>query len=354
MLKTATFLADQGHDVDLVTASAEQAANNQPDKRLNHQTFGTDSVRSAVPGLIRHLRAQRPDVLLTAMDHANVVGLVAARLSATQVPVVISFRNDILSARRNRSLFSYLRPQVARWSIRFADHVIAISNGVRDGLVQLAPRSRDKITTIYNPTVDARMLELAAEPIAEELGFDLGETVLAVGRLTPQKGLDLLVEAFARVVAVKPDTHLLILGEGPLRPELRQLARALGLADRLHLAGYAANPYQYMAQCRVFALSSRWEGLGNVLVEAGALGCTIVATNCPSGPYELLHDRPQATLVAVDDAAALADALINTLQGPRRRWESNWDEHTITHNGQRYEAVLLEVASRRAARAAEP
>ena len=345
MLRTAAALADRGHEVDFVTARAKQAPNNQPDPRVRYKTFGKRHTRSAIFDLSRHLRATRPDVLLTAMDEANSVGTIAARLSGTHVPVVVSYHTDLLAAFRNRrGTFAYLRPKIARWTMNRADYTIGVSEGVENSLKQIAPRRETKMTKIYNPTVHDDLFELAAEPVDGWDDVDLSNAILAVGRLAPEKGFDLLLRAFAIVARQDPKVHLVILGEGPLRAELEALARELEVADRVHLPGFAANPYQYMARCQVFAFSSRWEGLPLVLVEAGVLGCSIVSTDCASGPRELLEGSDQATLVEVDDPDALAAALLSALQQPRREYAGDWTEHTMVHSGSRYEKLLLDVA----------
>jgi glycosyltransferase involved in cell wall biosynthesis len=345
MLRVAAVLAERGHEVDFVTARAEQAPNNLPDPLVRYKTLRKRHTRSAIVDLTRHLRATRPDVLLTAMDEANVVGTIAARLSGTGVPVVVSFHTDLLAASRDGSgVFDYLRPMIARWTISRADHTIGVSEGVQNSLRYIAPRCEAKIARIYNPTIHDELFALAAEPVDNCDDVDLSNAILAVGRLAPEKGVDLLLRAFAVVAQQEPTVHLVILGEGPLRAKLESLARELEIADRVHLPGFVSNPYQYMARCRVFAFSSRWEGLPLVLVEAAALGCSIVSTDCASGPREILEGREQATLVEVDDLDALAAALLSALRQPRREYVGDWTEHTMVHSGSRYEKLLRDVA----------
>jgi glycosyltransferase involved in cell wall biosynthesis len=246
-------------------------------------------------------------------------------------------------------MFSHVRPRLARATIRRADAVVAVSEGVRDALVGLAPECAATITTIHNPTVTPALYErAAAAPAGVPDAPPLERTILAAGRLVPAKGFDVLVDAFARIASQQPDAHLLILGDGPLRDDVRRRAETRGVAARVHLPGAIENPYPFMARCRVFASSSVWEGLPTVLVEAGALGCRIVATDCPSGPREILGGRPQATLVAVGDVTGLAAVLDGALRAPHERWLGDWREHARDHVASRYEEVLRAAASGRA------
>jgi glycosyltransferase involved in cell wall biosynthesis len=124
-----------------------------------------------------------------------------------------------------------------------------------------------------------------------------------------------LIRAFARLRAVHP-ARLVILGEGPERRNLEQLARQLGVATEVDLPGFAANPYAFMARADVFALASRVEGLSNAIIEALACGCPVVSTDCPNGPDEVLQHGRYGRLVPVGDDAALADAISATLHAP--------------------------------------
>lgn len=148
---------------------------------------------------------------------------------------------------------------------------------------------------------------------------------MGVGRLTEQKGFDTLVKAFATLRASRP-CRLIILGEGELRPELEALARDLGIEADVDLAGFVGNPFPYMANCAVFVLSSRWEGLPNVLIQAMAVGAKVVASDCPSGPAEVTDGGTLAPLVPVDDVAALAAAMSATLEREASELPEGWRE----------------------------
>jgi glycosyltransferase involved in cell wall biosynthesis len=170
---------------------------------------------------------------------------------------------------------------------------------------------------VYNivddPTSRARMTETVADP-----WFTNKEkpVVVAAGMLAPWKGFEELIDAFALVRDRGRDARLVILGEGPDRAKLEAKVDRLGLADRVRLPGHTLNPLAYFARADVFALSSRVEGMPNVLVEAMMCGCTVVATDCPTGPRELLQEGRFGYLVRPRDPAAIADGIEAALDRP--------------------------------------
>jgi glycosyltransferase involved in cell wall biosynthesis len=169
---------------------------------------------------------------------------------------------------------------------------------------------------IYNPVDTDHIKTLATAPL-EHPWFAPGAVpvVLSAGRLTRQKDFPSLLRAFAQVRQSRP-ARLVILGEGEERTSLETLARELGCRDDIALPGFVPNPYPYMAAAGVFVLSSAWEGFGNVLIEAMALGVPVVSTDCPSGPAEILGRGRYGTLVPVSDVDALARAIATTLDQP--------------------------------------
>ena len=197
-----------------------------------------------------------------------------------------------------------------------ADGVVAVSKGVADDLAVVIGLPRERITVIYNPVVTPELLQKAQEPI-DHPWFHPGEppVILGVGRLTKQKDFPTLIQAFALVRKERP-ARLIILGEGEDRYELEELIRKLGIASDVDMPGFVDNPYKYMAYSTVFVLSSAWEGLPTVLIEAMACGCPVVSTNCHSGPAEILENGKYGKLVAVGDAAGLAEAMVGTLDAP--------------------------------------
>jgi glycosyltransferase involved in cell wall biosynthesis len=161
--------------------------------------------------------------------------------------------------------------------------------------------------------------------------------LLGVGRLEPQKDFALLLRAFARIRRERA-ARLLILGEGRERPRLTQLAKALGVADSVDLPGFVPNPYAHMTRANLFVLSSRYEGLGNVVIEALACGCPVVSTDCPSGPAEVLDRGRYGRLVPVGDPAALAQAILAALEEPvdRARLRGRAAQFSVERAARRY------------------
>jgi glycosyltransferase involved in cell wall biosynthesis len=191
--------------------------------------------------------------------------------------------------------------------------VIAVSRGVAEDLIR-AGVPRRLVHTVYNPVVSEQLLEDSKKPCDHPwLNADLIPTILAVGRLEPQKDYATLIRAFS-LLEPKHNARLLILGEGSLRTELQALVDTLGLSEQVQLAGFVSNPYAYMSRAAVFAMSSRWEGLPTVLIEALACGTEVVSTDCPSGPSEILEGGKWGLLVPCGSPEALAAAMLKSLR----------------------------------------
>jgi glycosyltransferase involved in cell wall biosynthesis len=272
---------------------------------------------AALPALVGYLRRNRPKVFLSNLPHLNMLAVTARALAGTKTRLVLVEHNDLQQAsahgiRRWERFF----PLAVGFFHRRADAVVAVSQGVADGLVRFAGLPRELVRVIYNPIVTSDIDSLAAEPL-EHAWFSKGQppVILAVGRLTIQKDYPTLLKAFAVVHAKRP-VRLVILGEGTLLDEMQSLANALGIAPDVDFVGFDPNPFRYMARCAVFVLSSAWEGFGNVLVEALACGSQVVSTDCPSGPAEILAGGRYGRLVPVGDPAGLASAIEAAMQNP--------------------------------------
>ena len=262
-----------------------------------------------VRALVEYIDREEPDCILPSLSRAKISTLLARSLSVRN-PVVIPIVHNVMMNRRKRIQDRY------RLLFPLADHLVAVSRGAGESLAQHLGLSVARITCIYNP-VDIGFIErLADERVDHPWMTDGGApTVVTAGRLAPAKDHRTLLKALAEAQKRRP-IRLIILGEGPCREALESLVFELGLEDKVSLPGWVENPFSFMGQASAFVLSSRWEGLGNVLIEALALGCACVSTDCPSGPAEILDHGRVGPLVPVGDHMALAEAICNVLANP--------------------------------------
>ena len=316
LLLTEGFLK-YGLQVDLIVGQAEGPF-------LSHVPAGAwlinlnaRHVREALPGLIRYLKDSPPAALLSAQTHANILALWARQLSNRNIRVVVSEHNDMAALVRSPGAGrERLRPLFARLFYPWADSVVAVSSGAADSLATMTHLPRSSIHVIYNPLIphdlESRIQVACNHPWLAPGGPPV---LLAVGRLAEQKDYPCLLRALS-ILRQQMDVRLLILGEGSERPALETLVAALGLQAVVQMPGFVENPFAFMAHASVFVLSSAWEGFPSVLVEAMACAVAVVATDCPSGPAEILEDGRYGRLVPVGDPRMLAEALQDALVAP--------------------------------------
>jgi glycosyltransferase involved in cell wall biosynthesis len=271
-----------------------------------------------LPALADYLRSARPNAVLAAEPRYNAIAVWARRLSRLDCRIVLS---EHIHASSHASASPWADKQVLpllRSAYLKADAIVTASVGVADDLAAHVGIPRDRITTVYNPVVTPDLLFKAREPV-DHPWFAAGQppVILAAGRLQPQKDFATLIRAFAVLRSSRP-ARLVILGAGTEfeRAALTTLATELGVARDVEIPGFAHNPFAFMSHAAVFVLSSRYEGLGNVLIEALACGTPVVSTDCPSGPREILEDGRFGRLAPVGDAVALAQAIERTLDAP--------------------------------------
>jgi glycosyltransferase involved in cell wall biosynthesis len=298
----------------------------------------------SVGPLARYLAEAQPDALLASPISASLAALWAAHLAGSRTRIVAREANTLSrQIEQRREWFHARLPALAaEWYPRTAG-VIAVSRGVADDLARLSGVPRERMTVIHSPVEIERLTAAARAPL-DEPWFAAGEApvVLAVGRLVPAKDFATLLRAFALLRAQRP-ARLILLGEGPERARLVSLAEQLGIARDVRFRGFEENPFAFMARAAVLASSSAYEGLANVLREALACGCPVVATDCASGSAEALGNGALGRLVPVGDARALADALAATLEEPPSSAERSERAQRIgSEDGvQRYLDVLL-------------
>ena len=310
---------ERGDRVTIVTLAGDDWPPHWPlHPGVEHVALGVLSQRRSIADAVRQtirrwrvlratLRRLRPDVVIAFMDTTNVLTLAAT--TGLGIPTLVAERNDPHEEPLGRGY------ELARrvLYLRSAAIVVQTAQAGRYFGGRLAARVR----VIPNPVVVPLGRERARRSAGgAQSGVDPRRRVVAIGRLTPQKGFDLLLQAFARIAPSRPGWQLTIHGEGPERRNLEDERRALGLDDRVDLPGVTADPAAALQAATIFVLPSRWEGFPNVLGEAMAMGRPVVAFDCPSGPAELVRHELDGLLVPPADVAALAESLARLMDDP--------------------------------------
>lgn len=341
MMNLGAGIAALGIPVDLVVARVPgDVPPLPPGTRLVN--LAARRTVNVLPGLIRYLRESRPRALLSAGERLNVLAVLAraaARSDARLVVAIhIALRAQFANAADPRT---WLLRRVVPAAYRRADAVVSVSRAAAAEAAEVLRMAPERVRAIYNPVVTPELFRHAAGPAAHPWLADdrTVPVLLGMGRLAPQKDFATLIRAFARVRAIRP-ARLLVLGEGEERDALRALADGLGVGADVDLAGFTNDPYPSLARADVFVLSSAWEGLPTVLIEALALGVPVVSTDCPTGPAEILRGGERGELVPPADPAALADAILRALDAPRDRVRPDLPEFSPEHVVAEYLRVL--------------
>jgi len=300
------YWAANGQEVTLVTLDSEATDFYSLSPEVTRVTLGlmtpsahlTDTLRKNLRRLKRlrqEIRDSRPDVVISFMDIPNVLTVLATLY--TNIPVIVSQR---VNARLNH--LGRGREALRRLVYPWASAVVLQTEDTRCWALGFLPK--EAVCTIPNPIAPP-----AYEPDGASNPFHAAHNIIAMGRLNPQKGFDLLIRAFAQCTAKHPDLSLVILGEGEERGRLERLADELGIADRVSMPGVIKEPIKLLSQADLFVLSSRYEGFPNALLEAMSCGLPAVSFDCPSGPGEIIRNGVDGILVPPEDVGALAAAM---------------------------------------------
>lgn len=315
-LNLAAGFINSGNTVDLVLAKAVGEYLHQVPLGVRVVDLGASRPLTAVPALARYLSSYRPTALLSKITNSNIAALLAIQIARSQTRCVVceesTFSIDLSYSSKINQL---LLPQFIRHYYPRAHAVVAVSQGVADDLIQVTELPHQQIRVIYNPLVSTSLLDLSRQPVSHPWLQKRGiPVIIGMGRLTRQKDFGVLIQAFAKVRKQMP-VRLIILGEGEDRSSLNALSRRLGIEAEVDMPGFVVNPYPLLSHSALFVLSSQWEGFGNVLAEALALGVPVVSTDCPNGPREILKGGIYGQLVPTEDPCAMASAMIRVLKG---------------------------------------
>lgn len=315
MVRLANQFADDGDDVELITIS--EGGVNKAHLQSNVKLTELSCLRTLtcfLP-LRRALKTSDPDVVLSVLTHINVItSLVCASLGWLS-KLSVSERNAFsldknVSSDRIMNAAYLLAPYVYRV---LPKPVICVSNGVAEDLVQTTCLVDKNVTSLPNPVITEEVKSFTKSPATHEwLVNKNGFVIVGVGRLSFQKGFDMLLDAL-QLINQSIQCRLILFGEGELRGALMQQAESLGIKDKVSFAGYSENVIAEINVADVYVLSSRFEGSPNALVEAMCVNTPVIAFDCPHGPKEILQNGQVAPLVKYMDVNALAQTVVNTI-----------------------------------------
>lgn len=270
-------------------------------------------VKSVFFDLRKILKTSRPDIIISTQPHVSTV-LGLAGIGLPNKPTLVFREANTPSIKYSN--YGVLARTAYKIGYSFADHYIAVSEGVKQDMIAYYGLSPATVSRIYNPLIDHAILEKTTEPVDHPWIKDGQAVIMTMGRVVPQKDHITLLRALSILKKTK-DVKLLVMGDMEQDPvyagRVREQISKLGLQDSVELAGFKTNPFKYLSKASLFVLSSEFEGLPGVLVQAMACGCPVVSTDCPSGPAEILEDGKYGKLVPVGDAEQLARAMADSL-----------------------------------------
>lgn len=316
-LDLARGFAERGARVDLVLMERTGEFLADVPEGISVVDLGAKRLRGTIMPLRRYLKGHRPGALVAAMWPLTTVAVMAAAGLKDRPKVIFSDHAPLLAQYAESVSATLLLKASVRATYRFADRIVAVCGGLGDELAALAGLSRDRVTTIYNPIPQPGCSDPAKSPWpARPL-----KRIVSAGRLKPVKCYPLLVEAFASLAYEEDGAVLAILGEGAERTAIEETAARLGIADRVLLPGFTPHLGDWLREADLFVSASDYEGFGNVLVEAMHFGLSVVSTDCPYGPKEVLGAGKWGALVPSGDVPALTAAMRSALRYPLDRQE---------------------------------
>lgn len=322
IINMANHFANQGHNVDLCVMNEDGPYKNLVGDHVNLINFNVQRTYKGIKPFQRYVRAYKPDLVMSSLCYLNLIALAAYILLPARIRSRCAL---IVSERNNLSLSLSLKPWgeriitkiMVRLLYPFASAIVGISEGVCNDLKTHIPsRAHKKVLRIYNPVVTPALINSYAHNIADVFKDTTQFKFVASGRLCPQKDYVVMLNAFAKFIKTNPNSELVILGDGSLRESLSFLCQTLNIQKAVKFHGFVENPLAIMKQADYFLMSSAWEGFGNVLVEALYCGHGIVATNCPSGPSEILDNGTYGALSPVGKIEDFYQNLLEIVKAP--------------------------------------
>lgn len=323
VMRLAAGVAESGVDTELVVFSQSGEFIAELPSHLKMVNLQRKSARQAILPLAAYLRKHQPTAIFTTLRHTAIAVALSHQLTNRSARLIIRESNHLGQLTvPSKTLRSQLFSAAVRWAYRQADTLTAVSNALREELrafVGPIRKKGPKVVTRYNPVIGKDFIESSLHSPPQSVRRSSSEMPLIVtaGRLVPQKDHQTLLKAI-RLVANDQPVRVVVFGEGPLRGALQEQCAELGLDNHVSFPGFSLDWLTTLAAADMFVLSSRWEGLPGVLIQALALQIPVVSTDCPTGPAEILENGKWGILTPVGEAEALAQGIRDTLAGKNK------------------------------------
>lgn len=336
LVNLMNYLAEKGWIINLILVKQEGAFLKQLSNRVRIHDLRARNLYFSIFPLIRYLKKNTPAVVLSSLDVMNLITLLAVRLARVDTKTIIQVVNFVSKQKRSpikkmleKILLTYLYP--------WANQIVILSKDAAIDLANYAHIPHEKIRTIYSPVITMEIKKKAKEnpphPWFQDPTIPI---ILAIGRLNAQKNFSRLLRVFRKIID-ETEARLIILGEGEERELLNTEIRSLGLTADVDMPGFVDNPYAFLTNTSVFALSSDYEGLAGVLIEALACGAPIVSVDCESGPREVLNNGKYGFIVPMKNEELFAKQIIETIKGNKKQVPEAWlDQFTVEYSAQEY------------------
>ena len=315
MITIANRLVEQKKNVTIILAQNKNSYLNELDERITIVNFNCKKVITSFLPLVCYLKANTPDILLSTQTYVNVIAIVSVKVSLIKAKIFI--REAITPSQNEKSFYERLINKLAKYLYPYSYKIIAPSKGVKVDLIKKFKLNKRMITVIPNPLNIGFIQKSAAKANNAANLNNEDKYIVAIGRLHPQKDYPLLLKSFA-IVLKTVESKLIIMGEGPEKNTIIKLAERLNIRKYIQFTGFVDNPFYILSRCNLYVLSSKFEGLPNSMLHAAVLGIPIVATDCLSGPREILANGKWGKLVNVGSINGMANAMIDGLAGKIR------------------------------------
>lgn len=309
------------HDVTIVVAREVGRLVDYIPEKLNLTTLNAPqppgyNLLGALPGLVTYLFNNQCDILLSALSRTNIIAALAGKMPGIDIRVALSEHNHLSTYLKHAPRHERIvLPRLMSITYPQADTIICVSKGVQDDLERTLGLNPGTTTMIHNAVITPQVRRMRREKVTHPWLLSDTPVVMGLGSLTTQKDFATLIQA-VDVLRKNRECRLIIAGSGPQKKNLEKLIDHLEMTDIVDLPGFVENPYAMMQQADVFVLSSKWEGFGNVLIEALYCGCPVVSTDCQSGPAEILVGGEYGELTPVGDEQQMADAIASQIDDP--------------------------------------